>query len=69
MGGEVVGLFLSSSSSSSSSTLKVGGSQRRQMRLFPSSISSWTLSLEVAISAWAEKTAQMKVSTVPPMAV
>lgn len=48
---------------------KVSGPQRRQMRLFPSSISSWTLSLEVAISACAEKTAQMKVSTVPPMAV
>lgn len=43
--------------------------QRRQMRLLPSSISSCTLSLEVAISAWAEKTAQMKVRTVPPSAV
>ncbi|MGH0189765.1 UNVERIFIED_CONTAM: hypothetical protein FKN15_038405 [Acipenser sinensis] len=44
-------------------------SHNRQMRLLPSSISSCTLSLDVAISACAESTAQMKVSTVPPMAV
>ncbi|TNN56963.1 hypothetical protein EYF80_032773 [Liparis tanakae] len=47
----------------------IWGPQRRQMRLFPSSISSCTLSLDVAISACAEKTAHRKVSTVPPMAV
>lgn len=46
-----------------------GPSQSRQIRLLPSSISSCTLSEDVAISAWAENTAQMKVSTVPPMAV
>ncbi|KAG7259321.1 hypothetical protein CRUP_000800 [Coryphaenoides rupestris] len=40
-----------------------------EMRLLPSSISSCTLSLDVAISACAENTAHRKVSTVPPMAV
>lgn len=42
--------------------------QSKQIRLFPSSISSWTLSLEVAISACADKTAHRKVASVPPIA-
>lgn len=40
----------------------------RQIRLFPSTISSWILSLEVAISACADRTEQRKVASVPPMA-